>query len=398
MECVIERAPLYASLALLQGVTERRNTVPILAHILVEAAGESVKFAATDLEVGIKTELKCRVKKKGALTVQARKFFEVVREAQADEVSLHSLDNDWIEVGCGRAKFKMLGLDPRSFPAMPSQDDKPAPSFVEGMAAQPQLGQSTGSAPAESRPVKGELSIDAGVLGALIDKTLFASSPDEARYNLSGVFVEASEPGVVRMVATDGHRLSMADRAVEGFTMEGGAILPRKGLNELKKLLEQPGESLVRLVLEGSVGWLKRGVTELSMRLVQGEFPDYRAVLPKSWQHEIALDRDVILSALKRVAIFSNERYRGIKLALSPGKLLLSSVSPELGEAEESLEVEFQGEELVAGFNANYLVQAISTMPAGEPAVIGLTDDASPAVLMTRGDTQYMCAVMPMRL
>src|SRR5579864_4085949 len=199
MELVIERAVLQSSLSLVQGIVERRNTVPILGHVLLEPDGASLRLAATDLEVGIRTEIPCRVDKKGSFTLNARKLFEIVREAEGAEVAIKSLDNDWVELKCGRARFKMMGLDPRSFPAMPSQSSKAA----EG----------------GHKPVKGELKIAALILAGMIDKTIFAVSPDEARYNLSGVYVEAPGPGSVRMVATDGHRLSMIDREAPGFAM-----------------------------------------------------------------------------------------------------------------------------------------------------------------------------------
>src|SRR5437899_225524 len=227
MELAIDRVSLLNSLTMVQGIVERRNTVPILGHVLLEPNGSSLKLSATDLEVGIRTEVPCEPGDKGALTLNARKLFEIVREAEGEKVAIKSLDNDWVELKCGRARFKMMGLDPRSFPAMPSQSAKAA----EGV----------------HKPLKGELKMAAAVLAGMIDKTIFAVSPDEARYNLSGVYVEAAEPGAVRMVATDGHRLSLVDREAPGFTMSGGAIIPRKGLSELRKLLDQAGEADVGL-------------------------------------------------------------------------------------------------------------------------------------------------------
>jgi len=207
MEFVIERASFLNGLGMVQGIVERRNTVPILGHVLLDIMRGELELSATDLEVGIRTRLECEAGVEGKLTLNARKLFEVVREANGDKVSLKVLDNDAIELKCGRARFKMPGLDPRSFPAMPAQNVK------------------TDEPKASTRS---ELKIDSAVLVAMIDRTIFAVSPDEARYNLSGVFIESPEPGVVRMVATDGHRLSMIDREVAGFTMTGGAIIPRK--------------------------------------------------------------------------------------------------------------------------------------------------------------------------
>src|SRR5271154_468035 len=176
MELQIDRVSLLNSLSMVQGIVERRNTVPILGHVLIEPDGNKLRLSATDLEVGIRTEVACEASAKGTLTLNARKLFEIVREAEGNEVTFKSLENDWVELKCGRARFKMMGLDPRSFPAMPSQTAK-----AEGTAR---------------KPIKAELKIPAAVFGDMIDKTLFAVSPDEARYNLSGVYIEAPQAGV----------------------------------------------------------------------------------------------------------------------------------------------------------------------------------------------------------
>jgi DNA polymerase-3 subunit beta len=379
MELVIERVSLQNSLAMVQGIVERRNTVPILGHVLIEPDGAKIRLSATDLEVGIRTEVACQATEKGSLTLNARKLFEIVREAEGDEVSFKSLDNDWVELKCGRARFKMMGLDPRSFPAMPGQSTK-------------------GSAEPARKVVKGDLKVAAAVLAAMIDKTLFAVSPDEARYNLSGVYIDSPAAGTARMVATDGHRLSLIDREVGGFSMQGGAIIPRKGMAELRKLLDQAGDGEVELALDGALAWIKRGVTEVSMRLVEGEFPDYRGVIPKQSRYQVAVGRDALLSAIKRAAIFSNERYHGVKLGLSSGTLTVSSASPEMGEASETIDVEFGGDEFSIGFNASYVQQVLNVIPEGTDAVLGLSDEVSPGVISTAADSLFTYVVMPMRL
>jgi len=379
MELVIERASLQNSLAMVQGIVERRNTVPILGHVLIEPEGSKIRLSATDLEVGIRTEVACKASEKGSLTLNARKLFEIVREAEGEEVSFKSLENDWVELKCGRARFKMMGLDPRSFPAMPAQ-------------------ATTGSAEPARKAVKGDLKVAGTVLAAMIDKTLFAVSPDEARYNLSGVYIDSPAAGMARMVATDGHRLSLIDREVPGFSMSGGAIIPRKGMAELRKLLDQAGEGEVELTLDGALAWIKRGATEVSMRLVEGEFPDYRGVIPKQSRYQVAVSRDALLSAIKRAAIFSNERYHGVKLGLSSGTLTVSSASPEMGEASETIDVEFGGDEFSIGFNASYVQQVLNVLPEGTEAVLGLSDEVSPGVISTTADSQFTYVVMPMRL
>ena len=179
----------------------------------------------------------------------------------------------------------------------------------------------------------------------MIDRTIFAVSPDETRYNLSGVYIECPQADTVRMAATDGHRLSMIDRPAPGFSMPAGAILPRKGLNELRRLLDSDGESSVVLSIESQLAWLTRGKTEISMRRVEGEFPDYRGVIPKDSKYQIVVGRDDLLAAIKRASIFSSERYHGIRIAMAAGNLTVSSTSPELGEASETIDVDFTGGE-----------------------------------------------------
>ena len=381
MGIVVDREAFLNSLSLVQGIVERRNTVPILGHVLIEPVDGSIKLSATDLEVGISTEVACKSAGDKSLTLNARKLFEIVRETESEQVSIAPLEKDWIELKCGRARFKMMGLDPRSFPAMPSQ------SARKGTEAAPKRGG-----------VKVSLTIAAGVLAGMIDKTIFAVSPDEARYNLSGVYLEACEPGKARMVATDGHRLSMIDRQVSGFAMEGGVIIPRKGLGELRKLLDQGGDAEVTLLLDGQLASLKRGATEVSMRLVEGEFPDYRGVIPKQSKYTITVKRDELLAAIKRAEIFSNERYHGVKLALASGTLTISSTSPEMGEATETLDVDYSGDEFAIGFNASYILQVLGVIPPETDVTLGLSDEVSPGVIQTPSDTAFTYVVMPMRL
>src|SRR5215469_521733 len=376
MGLVIERASLLSALSLVQGIVERRTTVPILGHVLIEPDGNGLKLSATDLEVGICTQVPCKSGKDKSLTLNARKLFEIVREAEGDEVKLESLDGDWVELRCGRAKFKMMGLDPRSFPAMPSQN----------------AGKTEG--PVARKTARTDLNIPAAVLAAMIDKTIFAVSPDEARYNLSGVLVESAGPNKVRMVATDSHRLALVERDADGFKIEHGVIVPRIGLQELRKLLEQSGEDDTKLSIDGQLAYLKRGATEVSMRLVEGEFPDYRGVIPKSSKYKVAVDRDALLAAIKRAAIFSSERYHGVKFSLSAGTLTISSTSPETGEASETLDIDFNGEEFSIGFNAGYVLQALGVLPQGSAVEFGLTDDVSAGVLLTPADSKYTYVVM----
>jgi DNA polymerase III subunit beta len=378
MELTIERVSLLNNLSMVQGIVERRNTVPILGHVLIEPKEDSLKLSATDLEVGITTQIAAKTNQPNSFTLSARKLFEIVRETEDENVTIKTLDNDWFELRCGRAKFKMMGLDPRSFPAMPSP------------------GSGNGNEPHNS--TKSELKLPPAQMAAMIDKTIFAVSPDEARYNLSGVYIITPENGTVRMVATDGHRLSIIDREATGFSIENGVIIPRKGLAELRKLLDQTNENEAQLVVDGQLAWLRHNSTELSMRLVEGEFPDYKGVIPNQSRYEIHVGRDVLLNAMRRVAIFSNERYHGVKLAFANDTLTVSSTSPDLGEASETLDIIFNGEAFSIGFNALYIQQVLNVIPSDGEAILHLSDDVTAGVITTPTDSQYQYVVMPMRL
>jgi len=234
----------------------------------------------------------------------------------------------------------------------------------------------------------------------MIERTMYAASADETRYNLNGVFVEyIAETQKLRMVATDGHRLAYVDRplGVELTGLGRGVIIPRKGLAELKRLVDEDDSDEVELGFEGNSALVrKRGVT-LSMRLIEGEFPNYRQVIPKPGKHQIVMPTEPLIQALRRVIVIAAERSRAVKLELASGTLRLSSNNPDLGEAREELDVDYMGEELALAFNARYLLDALSFLGAKEVR-LGLQDAVSPAQVAPADDPDSLAVVMPMRL
>lgn len=374
MEFEIDRDEFLEGLRLTQGVVERRNTLPILSNVLIEPAQDGVSILATDLDVGIRRFCTARVKGSGAITVNARKLFEVVKEVPGTTVRVRGLDNHRAEVVSGKARLNLVGLDPKEFPSIP------------GLSAKPGKGAS-------------ELSAKASLLGGMIESTLFAVSFDETRINLSGVFVE-NQPGALRMVATDGHRLALIDRKVDGGVPDKGVILPRKGLMEAKKLLEarDGDEDLVRLTVDGSIAKIARSRAELFMRLVEGEFPDYRQVIPKHSKATLSLARSEFLHALGCVSVLSTERAKGIRVSVKPGILEVQANNPDVGDGAYETEVAYMGEEFSIGFNGRYLIEALMAMHDGERVEFMATDDVSPGVLRLEGDDSYCYVVMPMRL
>jgi DNA polymerase-3 subunit beta len=376
MEFRIQRLPFLQGLAAAQGVVERRSTIPILANVLIQAIDGGVRLLATDLEVGVIRRLReATVEAGGAVSVGARKLFEIVRELEGDEVRVKGLQNHGIEVRAGRSVFRLAGIDAAEFPSVPGIAEA-------GRTSSPKLA----------------VELLASTLDRMIESTIFAVSQDEGRFHLSGVFVEKSEQGL-RMVATDGHRLALADGEAEGKLPERGCLLPRKGLVEAKKMLEGAAqEERVQLAAEASIARVRSSSGEVFMRLVEGEFPDYRQVIPKSSKLNLTLDREQFLGALRRVSLLATERSRGVRLTLEEGCLRVKTENPDLGEGEEEIEVAYDGGGLSIGFNARYLMEALGVLRETKFVRFGLNDDVSPGLLVPEGDERFQYVVMPMRL
>lgn len=368
MQFKAKREDLLTLLYWTQNIVERRNTMPILANALIECRDGTVRVTATDLEVGVRGNTKGEIQQEGAVTVNARKLYEIVREAPEDIVQLKRLENEWVEVKSGKSVFKMVGMDSLEFPQFPS---------VAGEKLFP---------------------VPAKVLKEMIEKTIFAVSMDETRYNLNGVFVEEGSVGKLRMVATDGHRLAFIERGVGSVGLKKGVILPRKGLAELRKLVEGVEEGVVSIGFKENMGLATKENLELFMRLIEGDFPDYSKVVPKDYPYEVKVQQDGLLQALKRVSILSSERYRGVKMEFSRGKMAVSANNPDLGEAVEEIDVEYQGGELAIGFNARYLIDVLALLGDGADIAIEVKDELSPGLLRKEGDDGYLYVVMPMRL
>lgn len=374
MKLVIQKQELQRGLSRLQAVVEKRNSMPILANVLLEASEEgeeaALQLSATDLEVGLRGAHPAKVEKSGALTVAARKLYDIVRELPDESVQLTAGSDGYLEIRCGRGRFSLAGTAAEEYPSLPD--------FQPGRLVR----------------------LQAAVLGQMIDRTMYAASVDETRYNLNGVYFEVlPNPGKIRMVATDGHRLALVDRTA-GSDLEGlasGVIIPRKGLAELKRLVDEEDADEVEIGFEGNSGLARKGSVTLVMRLIEGEFPNYQQVIPKPPESPLTLPSEPLVRALRRVALLSAERSRAVKLELADGRLVLSSSNPDLGEAQEELEVDYEGETLSIGFNARYLLDSLGALDAKEVR-LGIRDANSPAELRPTEDEESLAVVMPMRL
>ena len=372
MEFTVTKADLVRELGLSQGVVERKTTIPILSNVLFEVEAERLTITATDLELGIRCTAPAKVKSKGAGTIPAKKLLDYARLLPEGDVTIKVGENHWANLTCGRTKTRIAGMSRESFPELP---DRP-----------PALTQ-----------------FPIGLLAALISKTVFAISAEESRFTLNGALLLLRGEKVT-MVATDGHRLALAesDNPLGSADLNFRALLPRKAMNELLKLAADTADRDTPMAFAGDDNHLFFGIGErlLISRKLTGNFPDFERVLPKSHTHSVEFNRDELRAAIERVSQFSDERSRAIKVRFGDNEATLQSGTSESGESEEPLGVEYGGPTVEIGFNAQYLLEYLRAVP--EPKVTFHFKDAQSAGEMRSGGDavsgQYRYVVMPMRI
>lgn len=374
MKLNISKSELSKALTRVQSIVEKRNSMPILSNVLLDATksgGEgSLRVSATDLEVGVTGIHAAAVTTAGSVTVGARKLFEIVRELPEEPIALETTANSYLEILCARSRFVLAGASGEEYPSLPVVTP--------------------------DRSVR----VQAAVLSNMIERTMYAASTDETRYNLNGVYLEVLEKEQkLRMVATDGHRLAYADRSIgdEIAHVMSGVIIPRKGMGELKNLVDEADADEIEIGFAANSAVVSTPTVKLVMRLIEGEFPNYRQVLPKASKHRIIVSSDTLSHVLRRVQLFAAEGGRGVRLQVEPGKLTISARNPDLGEAHEEIDLDYVGETVSIGFNARYLLDCLGVFRAKE-VEIGLIDDLSPVQIRPTDDPDALAVVMPMRL
>lgn len=370
MDFVISKASLLDELQSMQGVVEKKATIPILSNIVLDARKGRLELLATDLEVGIRTSCDAAVTKEGSATLSARRLFDIVRLLPDADVRLRVDDGKWVTITCQKARFRVVGLPREDFPELKEID------FA-----------------------KSGIPIERALLLDLIGKVGFAIATDEGRYQISGALTIMSKRDVT-MVTTDGHRLAMARGRLEKGAVDEKIemILPRKVLNELTRIGD--GESEVLFGQKDNQAFFKVGRTIMSANLLTGKFPDFEQVIPEGNDRLVKLDSASFADVVRRVALLSGERSRAIKIAISKGTMEVSSNNPEVGEASESVDVEYTGPDLEVGFNAKYLLDFFSAYGPG-PVILALKDEATQGLLRPVGleaGRDYRYVVMPMRI
>jgi len=370
MEFTVSRADLVRELNLSQGVVEKKTTIPILSNVLLEADSNKIVLTATDLELGIRCSCAARVKKGGAGTVPARRLLDYVRLLPDGDVQVKVQENHWANLVSGRSKTRIAGMSRESFPELPKM---PAP-LAE---------------------------IPLGVLASMIGKTVFAISNEESRFTLNGALLVLKKGGLI-MVATDGHRLAMIESSgdLPGVTGAYRALLPRKAMVEIQKLAgDAPSDAIVKFAGDENHLFFEVGERLLLSRKLTGNFPDYERVLPKEQPLSISLNREELKGAIERVAQFSDERSRAIRLTAAPGEFKVHSSVSETGESEESIPIEYDGESTEIGFNAEYILDFLRAV--SDEQVNFLFKDAHSAGELQPGSEKsghYRYVIMPMRI
>jgi DNA polymerase III subunit beta len=368
MNLTIAKDQIINGLQAVQNVVGVRTTLPILSNVLVKADGDRVEFTATDLDVTVACAVEAKIKKGGATTVPVKKLFGIVRELNNPEIEIETDDRNTCSVRSGASFYKINGLSADEFP--------PLPKFKEDK----------------------KVVLPQEKIRSMLKKTSFAISTDESRYVLNGIFISLKEHKLT-MVATDGRRLALVDEDVDvSEKSQGEFIVPAKAVSELSRLLSDKGEVEIRYSDNQASFTLKdeKGFSILIItKLIEGNYPNYRQVIPSETKERVALPREEFLHALKRAEIMTSDKSNSVKLAFAKNNLAITANSPEVGEARETMAINYKGKEMAIAFNPKYMIDPLNALPNDE-VFLELIDELSPGVFKINGPFLYV--VMPMRL
>jgi len=368
MNLTISKEQLMTGLQAVQNVVSTRTTLPILSNVMLKAEADRLELTATDLDVTVTCGVEAKVKKPGSSTVPVKKLFGIIRELPASEIELQVDEKNVCTIQAGASFYKINGLGAEEFP--------PAPKFKDDK----------------------KVVLQQETVRAMLKKTSFAMSADESRYVLNGIFISLKDHKMT-MVATDGRRLALVDEEVDiNEASHGEFIVPAKAVNELNRLLADKGEIEVRYAENQASFHLKaeKGPSvHMVTKLIEGNYPNYRQVIPAETKERIALGREEIMQALRRAEIMTSEKSNSVKMSLGKNKLEITANSPEVGEAKETVAINYKGPEMAIAFNPKYMIDPLSAL-ANDEVFLELIDELSPGVLKINGPFLYV--VMPMRL
>lgn len=358
----MEKATLVEGIQVVQNIITTKGSLPILSNILLEAQQDKLKLTATDLDVGISCVVPVDTQEAGAITIPAKRFSEIIREFPSEKVNIVAKKNNLVSIDAGACQFKIMGLARDEFPKLPEFKDKEV------------------------------VKLEQSVLGDMLRLTSFAVSLDETRYVLNGILFNI-EKNNLTLVATDGKRLAILNKKIKQDVDKNiRMIVPIKTIHELSRNLNQEGE--LSLLVGDNQALFDLGNVNIISRLIEGEFPDYRQVIPPLSENKMKADRTQFLLAIKRASLLSTPDYQAVKLEVFKNKLVISKSTPDVGESREEVDVDYNGKEMVIGFNPNYLTDVLKHL-SDDYVELELTDSEKPGVVRTNG---YVYIVLPMRL
>lgn len=358
MKIRILKNNLLNAIQTVQNIVSSKITLPILGNILIETQNNSLKLITTDLDVGISCEVPVDIQEKGAITIPTKKFSDIIKELPNEDVEIIVKKNNLVEIECGKCRFKLMGLPKDEFPQFPEFKDKEI------------------------------ISIEQDIFKEMLDLTSFAVSHEETRYILNGILVEL-KGNVLKLVATDGHRLALSERKIDSPpSKEFSVIIPIKAINELNRNLKNEGNILITLGANQALFNIDNIL--IVSRLIEGSFPNYQQVIPSSLEKKIKINRQDFLAAIKRANLLTTPDFQAIKLEIFKNKMVVSKSTPDVGESREELEIEYQGKELIIGFNPHYLIDALKSLKE-EFLFFELSEPDKPGVIRT---ANYLYLVM----
>lgn len=365
MEIRLNRSEFLGELVPMQGIVERKTTIPVLSHLLLTAREDKLHLAATDLDVSLTSWCDSEIKREGGIAVQAKKLVEIIRSLTAEEVLLTQDEPRELTIRAGKSRFKIHGLSPDDFPTLPAVEEE------------------------------GSVGIPFNEFRRMVAKILFAVSAEESRFQLNGALLKLKD-GSVEIVATDGHRLALVEGRLEGSSGDDAVLVPRKALQELQRL-EGDGKLEYRRG-EHHLSF-RLGRRELICRILEGTFPDYERVIAKDNDKKILFDRKPLSDAVQRVALLTGDRARAVRLQFTPEQMVISAANPDLGEATEEVACDYDGPEFRLGINPDYLTQFLAAMDT-ERVRLELKDENTQCVGYPHEgpDVRYLCVIMPMRI
>ncbi|MBF0137193.1 MAG: DNA polymerase III subunit beta [Magnetococcus sp. DMHC-1] len=373
MEFYVEREPFLKALARIQSVVERRNTIPVLGNVLLQAAANSLTVTATDSEIALQSVMPIEMEDGGEITLPAKKLYEIVRELPDQPIRLRQENNDRVLVTSGRARFALMGISATQFPAIPQPDGNQ------------------------------RLTLATQAMASMFSKVHFSMSQDDGRFVLNGILLQL-DPATpekpqtfLRMVATDSHRLSLAESEIAGENLEAcDAIMPKKAVMEARKIMEEIQGNTELVMGDKFIQFIMPDIT-MTSKLVEGRFPNYKRVIPSQNIHHLDIDKESLLGVVRRMSVLSHEKSRSILMLVSASGLKISTTNPEQEAADEEMNALYDGPDLSLGFNARYLQEILSCMDGNTVRFHLLNDEAS--VLVTSVEQgNFLFVLMPMRI